>query len=97
MTRYAAHPDMVARTIRGEDILVPIAPTMQALDSLYALNETAAFIRQEALNGLGEDAIRQRVEEIYAVDTDTAERDVRSVLSELVRIGALRAEPAAPK
>jgi hypothetical protein len=96
MTTYRAHPDMVARTIRGECILIPIARTMEALDSIVSLNETAAFIRARAAEGLDEVAIRAALAAAYEVSDEQAANDVRAVLDELIALGALQPEEATP-
>jgi hypothetical protein len=83
---------MVARHIRGESILVPIAGTMDALDSIISLNETAEFIRTKAVAGLDDHAIVEALVETYEIEVDEAARDVALVLSELLAIGALKKE-----
>jgi hypothetical protein len=83
---------MVARKIRGESVLVPIARTMDDLNSIISLNETAEFIRAEAAQGLHEDAICAHLMNEYEVDEEAARRDVQAVLAELVSIGALQPE-----
>lgn len=90
MTMYRLNPDVVARRIRGESILVPIASTMDALDSIMSLNETAEFIRDRAASGLETGAIRDAVAEMYDVEPETAAQDVQQVLTELVSLGVLQ-------
>ncbi|HMO04307.1 MAG TPA: PqqD family protein [Kiritimatiellia bacterium] len=90
MTHYVAHPDMVARRIRGESILVPIARTMDGLDNIITLNETAEFIRQRAAEGLDEAAIAEALVADFDITPDEARTDVAAVLGELVAIGALQ-------
>lgn len=90
MTKYVAHPDMVARRIRGECILVPIARTMEGLDSIITLNETAEFIRQQAAEGRDEVGIVEAVLATFELTPEQARADVAAVLQELVAIGALQ-------
>jgi len=90
MSTYRQNPDMVARRIRGESILVPISSTMDALDSIISLNETAEFIRFKACEGFNTDAIVKAVMDEYEVDENSAKADVQQVLVELQGIGALQ-------
>ena len=87
---YQLNPDMVARRIRGESILVPIAGTMDELNSIISLNEWAEFIRIKAGEGLDAQSIAEAVVAEYDVELDTACRDVVAVLSELEQIGVLK-------
>jgi hypothetical protein len=89
MTTYSANPDVVARRIRGESILVPIVSTMDGLDSIISLNETAEFIRLQAANGLDESTIIEALVATYAIEPDEARRDVALVLEELVALGVI--------
>ena len=87
--KYTPNPQIIVRTIRGQRILVPIMNDMNALDSLYTLNETASFIWENASNGLSDTEISQKMAEFYEIDPKTTENDVKSVLSELVHLGTL--------
>jgi hypothetical protein len=93
MTRYWKSEDVVARSVRGERILVPISGKIEDLDSLYTLNETAAAIWDAAEDGSTLDEIVACVLETYEVSVDEARRDVRRVLTELVAAGALETRP----
>jgi len=90
MTTYSANPDVVARRIRGESILVPIASTMDGLDSIISLNDTAEFVRSHAANGLDEASIVDAMVSTYNIETEEAVRDVAQVLKELEVLGALK-------
>lgn len=94
MGPYHLNPDMVVRRIRGESILVPIANTMEALDSIISLNETAEFIRAKAGQGLNEQAIRDALVEEFDVEPDAAAADIAAVLKELEQIGAIKPGPS---
>lgn len=90
MTIYTANQDMVARRIRGESILVPIARTMDGLDSIISLNDTAEFVRSHAANGLDEVSIAEAMVSTYEIEKEDATRDVALVLRELETLGALK-------
>lgn len=80
---------IIERRIRDEIILVPIMGSMEALDSLYTLDETAARIWRAAVAGTPEDGIAAMLCEEYDVPAEKALADVRAVLDELLRLGAL--------
>ena len=86
---YTPSPDVVSRQIRGEQILVPIAGTMDRLDSIYALNEVASFICRKAAEGLTDEAIAAAISAQYDVARDQALADTQQILAELVTLGAL--------
>jgi len=81
---------MVARRIRGESILVPIAGTMEELSCIISLNESAEFIRAKAGDGMDEASIARAVTEEYDIELERAVQDVKAVLAELEQIGALK-------
>ncbi len=87
--RYAKSNGVVERQIRGERVLVPIAGSMEQLDSIYALNDVASFICGKAYEGLPDDAIAAAVAGTYRVEFEVAAKDTHRVLGELVSIGAL--------
>lgn len=90
MTTYSANTDVVARRIRGESILVPIANTMDGLDSIISLNETAEFVRSKAANGHDATSIVEAMVSTYDIEAEDAVRDVALVLKELESLGALK-------
>lgn len=86
---YAKSDGVVERQIRGERVLVPIAGSMEQLDSIYSLNEVASFICGKAYEGLTEEAIAAAVAGAYRVAPESAATDTHRILGELVSIGAL--------
>ena len=86
---YAKSDGVVAREIRGERVLVPIAGSMDQLDSIYSLNEVASFICGKAFEGLSDDAIVDAVSQAYRIEPGTAAADTRRILDELVALGVL--------
>jgi hypothetical protein len=87
---YAPSPDVVSRQIRGEQILVPIAGSMDRLDSIYALNEVASLICRKASEGATDEAIAQAIAAEYEIAPETALADTKHILNELVTLGALK-------
>ena len=84
---------IIERKIRDERVLVPIMDSMEALDSIYTLDEIAARIWDAAIDGADEGAIARKLCEEYNVPEETARKDVRAVLDELLRLGALEPLP----
>jgi hypothetical protein len=87
--RFTQSGRIIERKIRDERILVPVMGSMEALDSIYTLDETAGRIWDAAIVGADEDAITRKLCEEYDVPAETARKDVRTTLDELVRLGAL--------
>ena len=86
---FVKDPNIVSRRIAGEVILVPIRKNVGDLESIYTLNEVAARI-WELIDGRRD--IRQ-IEKIitdeFDVTSEKAERDIRNLLKQLAKIGAI--------
>ncbi len=86
---FIKDPSIVSRKIAGEVILVPIRKNVGDLESIYTLNEVAACI-WELIDGKRD--IRQ-IEKIitdeFDVTSEKAERDIRNLLKQLAKIGAI--------
>jgi hypothetical protein len=89
MTTYTKNPKVIERVIRGEHIIVPLAGSEEALDSLYVLNRTAGLIWQHAAAGRSVEEIVSAVRETFDVEEGTARQDVNRILDELVSVGVL--------
>lgn len=87
--RFVRSPDVVARRIRGEHVLVPIRRSSTALDSIYTLNETAGFLWEQLAAGLDPESLAQALCARYDVAHATARADVRRVLDDLLAAGAI--------
>ncbi len=88
-TRFTRSDKFVERAVRGERVLVPLAASMEELDSLYVLNETAALIWEGAAAGQTEAELAARLAAAYEVDPARARRDTRAILDALIELGAL--------
>ena len=93
---FTPSPDVVARRIRGEHVLVPIRRSSAALDSIYTLNATAGFIWEQARSGISASDISHSLAKHFRVEPATATADTARVLQELVTIGALIPHGKAP-
>jgi hypothetical protein len=87
--RFRHAPDVVARRIRGELLLVPVRRTSADLDGFFTLNATAADIWRLVGERKTVDEISRHLCEHHAVAKEEADRDVARILAELVDAGAL--------
>ncbi len=86
---YRKSPDIVSRDIAGETILVPIRQSVGDLESIYTLNETAAFA-WELLDGQRSvQAIRDQIVAEFEVGADEAGQDLLELLAQLESFGAV--------
>ena len=79
--------DIVSRLILDELLLVPISKTAGDVDSIYTLNEVAAFIWGNLGGNISVDNICTRLVEEFDVDRETATRDVLELLGRLKALG----------
>lgn len=88
--RYAPDPAIVARDIAGEMILVPIRQSVGDLDSIYTLNETAAYIWAQLDGQRALADVRDSVIAEFEVEAAEAERDLLELIAQLESVGAVR-------
>lgn len=89
--RYQRDPNVVAREIAGERILVPVRTQAADMASIYVLNETGARIwdlldGQHSMSDIQEILVRE-----YAVAQEVADADIAEIVEQLQEIGMLRA------
>ena len=83
-------PDVVARDIAGEHLLVPVRSGIAGVDCLYTADEVGSFLYSR-LDGRRDAATLARlVSEAYVVDEDRALQDVLAFLGELCAAGLAR-------
>lgn len=85
-------PNVVARKVRGEVLLVPIQTSSASLDSFYSLNKMAAEIWQALCEGKSIAEISRTIAAQYAVSRAEAEADILALAAELELLGALEYE-----
>jgi hypothetical protein len=89
--QYRQNPNIVARAIGGEMILVPIRHDVSDLHCIYSLNEVGAFIwgRLDGTRATADlvDSVRGE----FDASADEAERDLTEFLGQLAAIGAIDA------
>lgn len=80
---------IVSRRIAGEAVLVPIHNHLGDLDSIYALNETAALV-WDSLDGiLPLNLVLERLTDEFDVDQDEGEKDLLELISDLRKLNAV--------
>jgi methyltransferase-like protein len=80
---------MVSRKIGSESILVPIRQNAGDLDSIYTLNDTAAYIWEliDGKKSVGE--IKKRILDEFEVTSGDVERDLGEHLQQLRTLKAI--------
>jgi hypothetical protein len=86
---YKKSESMVSRKIGDESILVPIRQKAGDVDSIYTLNETAAYIWGliDGKTKVGE--IKDKILEAFEVTSEEAERDLAEHLQQLTVLKAI--------
>lgn len=77
------------RRVSDVYILVPLKKRIVDLNSIFALNETGAYIWRLLEEGLSEDEIIERIVNEFDVDVTQAKNDVRFFLQELMKHGLI--------
>jgi hypothetical protein len=80
-------PDVVARQVAGEDILVPVRGRLADLQRIFALNPVGEFIWNRLDGRMNLASIAQEVRAEFDVSDDEAEGDVREFVSRLLDEG----------
>jgi hypothetical protein len=93
---FGPSPDVVARKIEGEVIIIPIVAGIGDLDDdLYTLNVTGQAIWEKMD---GKKSVRAIVEELcaeYQAPMDIIQRDVEGIVNELARRKLIHLKSAA--
>lgn len=87
---YSKSPDVVFRKIADEYVLVPIRQKASDLQSIYTLNDTAAFV-WESIDGAKDILqIRDKMLEEFEVESSQAEPDIIDILSQLEELSFIK-------
>lgn len=89
MEKYQQNERVVARKVRGDRILVPMASSEEALDSIYVLNETASFMWDQMTAACTAAEIVSRLVDAYDVEEAQAKVDTGGVLADLLAVNAI--------
>ena len=90
-TRYVAAPDIVARRVAGEQLLVPVRGSAARIDYLFTCNEVGAFVYGRLDGSRDLETLARAVSEEFEVDETRARRDVEAFLDALLEAGLVRA------
>lgn len=92
---HVASEDIVAREIEGELIIVPLVAGIGDLeDELFTLNDTGKEGWKRLAGGMTVGAVAASLAEEYDAAPGEVERDVRGLVTELVRRRMLVEAPA---
>lgn len=99
MARFVRSPDVVARRIAGEVVLVPIAVRTEnaarRTANFYVLNTTAELLWERLESPADVEELAQQLAGHYEISADDARRDAAQFLTDLERCGAIiTAEPS---
>lgn len=86
---YKKSDSMVSRKIGNEFILVPIRQNAGDLDSIYTLNETAAYVWGLIDGRTNVAEIKEKIIERFEVNAEDAERDLTEHLKQLTTLKAI--------
>ncbi len=86
---FARSPDLVARSIEGEEILVPIVHSGDEVDSIYTLNEVGKFIWERIDGERTFKDIIDAVKDEYEGKAGHMERSVETFVRDLLEIRAI--------
>lgn len=79
----------VLRRIGQDRLLVPVSGAIARTNAVFPLNETAAFIWEQVVEGKSVDQIAQVITTRFEVTLEQALEDTRSCLAMLVTEGLL--------
>lgn len=79
----------ITHEIMGEQMMVAAGPAARLFHGMVRSNETAAFIVDCLKKETTEDAIVDKLVEVYDVDRETAKRDVHGIIEKLLSIKAV--------
>lgn len=81
--------DFLLREVADTQVLVPLGQAMINFPGMVTLNGTGVFIWQQLEQEQTIASLTQAMMDHYAVDKETAEKDVVAFVSKLIPIGAI--------
>jgi hypothetical protein len=82
--RYQQLGEYAVRTFPDQTLLLPVRNHTADLDSLYVLNEVGAFLWTQLKTPQSEACLVDALMLEYAIDQETASRDVKDFLNRLI-------------
>ncbi len=86
---YKKSDSIVSRKIADEFLLVPIKQNVGDLESIYTLNEVATRVWELIDGGKEVKEIKDKIVEEFEVTPQEAEKDLTSLLKQLLAVGAI--------
>jgi len=87
--RFTKNKSFIFRKVDDEYILVPIRQRAQDINSLYALNEVAAYVWELIDGKKSIQEIKNMVVEAFDVSLEIAEKDIEDLFTKLRDIEAV--------
>ena len=87
--KYCRKKDIVARTVAGENLLVPIK---ECTKKVFTLNRVGIRLWEEIETPRTEGELADALVERYRITHETALSDVRVFLADMTRLNLVRAE-----
>jgi len=81
---YRKKEDIVARSIAGEDLLIPIRGKLADMQRIFSLNPVAEFVWKQLDEAQDVESLSNSVVEEFEVCGADAQRDVKAFLNDLV-------------
>lgn len=82
-------PDVVARKVLDETLLVPVRGMVAQRMEIFSLNPVAAFVWERLARSPSEDELVAAIVAEFAVETERAREDLAAFLAELRECGLL--------
>lgn len=79
----ARKPELAAKQVGNELVLVPLQGSVADLSEMFTLNEVGSFIWESLDESDSEEEICSKVIEEFDIDAETARTDVANFLSDL--------------
>jgi hypothetical protein len=91
---WTRNPNVVARRIGGDTILVPIGRDIAEQRCLFTLNDTGSFIWEKLASSCTFSQIHSALVEEFDVPQEKAEADLRRFLEEFAQAGCIKEDGA---
>jgi hypothetical protein len=87
--KYRRPPNIVAREVGGEQVLLPLRRRAVDLSAVYVLNAVAKAVWVQLDGHTDVEEIIEKIAEEFDVDSERAAKDVHSFVNELVALELL--------
>lgn len=89
VVKYQRKKEFVSRNIAGETVVIPVSGDTAILEKVFGLDETAAFLWDELKTAVPFNLLVDRLTATYEVDADTAKKDIKSFLGQMLKLGLI--------